>query len=133
MTVGVLIITHNRIGEEMLTTAQTIVGQTLNGIANISIPGDLEPGDLGKYADKVKQGLLELDQGDGVLIITDMPGATPSNLARYFATDRNVRIITGLNLAMLIRIINYIDQPLELLAEIGIVGANKGISQEDDL
>ena len=125
--VGVLIVTHNRIGEEMLATAQAIVGKSLTNVDKVSIPGNLTPDKLGLYADKVKNSILSLDKGDGVLIVTDMHGATPSNLAHYFAREHNVQIISGLNLPMLIRVINYAEQPLELLAKTGIVGANKGI------
>lgn len=131
--VGVLIVTHNAIGQEMLKTAQSIVGRTVASIKTVAIPSDLKPQQLGLYADQIKAAIKSLETGDGVLIITDLFGSTPSNLAHYFAADRKVRIISGLNLPMLIRIINYADQPLELLAKIGIVGANKGVTSESDL
>lgn len=131
--VGVLIITHNRIGEEILATAENIIGKSLPMVRTIGIPGALKPDDLGLYADLVKANIDDLEVGDGVLIITDLYGATPSNLAHYFAADHRVKIIYGLNLSMLMRVINYAEQPLELLAKIGIVGANKGISSEADI
>ena len=133
MSAGVLIITHNRIGEELLKTAETIIDKSLPRVINISIPGNLKPEKLGYFADQVKSSLEKLDNGDGVLILTDMLGATPSNLANYFASKRNVKIISGINLPMLIRVINYAEQPLELLAKIGIVGANKGITNENEI
>lgn len=131
--VGVLIVTHNRIGEEMLSSAETIMGKSLTGVVSVAIPANITPDELGRYADQIKTGIYGLEQGDGVLILTDIPGATPDNLAHYFAAEQRVKIISGLNLSMLIRIINYSDQPLELLAKIGIVGANKGITEETDL
>lgn len=131
--VGVLIVTHNRIGEEMLHCAETMMGKSLPGVVSIAIPANLTPDELGRFADQIKAAINDLEQGDGVLILTDIPGATPDNLARYFAAEKKVKIISGLNLSMLIRIINYSDQPLELLAKIGIVGANKGITQEIDV
>ena len=131
--VGILIVTHNHIGEEILKTAQTILGKKLPSVKTVSIPGDLSPDELGIYADQIKMSINLLDRGEGVLIATDMYGATPSNLAHYFSENHPVKIISGLNLSMLIRIINYSDQPLELLAKIGIVGANKGITKETDL
>jgi PTS system ascorbate-specific IIA component len=131
--VGILIVTHNLIGKEMLTCAETIIGKSMHGVISIAIPADITPDELGRYADQIKRAIDELQQGDGVLILTDMAGATPSNLVQYFAAKQHVQIITGLNLSMLIRIINYADQPLELLAKIGIVGANKGITPEIDI
>lgn len=133
LMVGVLIITHNRIGEQLLKTAESIVGKSLSRLKNVAVPGDVSPADLGRYADQVKATIEKLDDGDGVLILTDLYGATPSNLAHYFAERHQVRILAGLNLPMLMRVINYADQPLELLAKIGIVGANKGITREDDI
>jgi PTS system mannose-specific IIA component len=133
VTTGVIILTHNRIGEELLRTAENIIGKSLPRVVNICIPGDIKPAELGFYADQVKSSIDELDNGDGVLILTDMHGATPSNLAHYFAADHQVKIVSGINLPMLIRVINYAEQPLELLAKIGIVGANKGITNEQDL
>lgn len=128
--VGILIVTHNHIGEEMLKSAEVILAKKLTMVRTVAIPGDVKAAELGLFADHIKQSIEHLDQGDGVLIITDMPGATPSNLAHYFARDHQVIILTGLNLPMLIRIVNYEDQPLELLAKVGIVGANKGITEQ---
>ena len=130
---GILIVTHNQIGHEMLRTAETILGKRLENVFTIAIPGDLRPDALGQYADQVKTAIEALDKGEGVLIATDLYGSTPSNLAHYFASDHHVRILSGLNLPMLIRIINSADKPLELLAKIGIVGANKGITEGSDL
>ena len=131
--VGILIVTHNHIGEEILKTAQTILAKKLPLVKTVSIPGDLSPDELGIYADQIKMSIDILNKGKGVLIITDMFGATPSNLAHYFSENHLVKVISGLNLSMLIRVINYSDQPLELLAKIGIVGGNKGITKETDL
>ncbi len=130
---GILIVTHNQIGHEMLRSAETILSKQLDGVFTIAIPGNLKPDAVGQYADQVKAAIGTLDKGDGVLILTDLYGSTPSNLAHYFAKDNNVIILAGLNLSMLIRIINHADQPLELLAKIGIVGANKGITEDKAL
>ena len=130
---GILIITHNQIGHEMLRSAETILSKKLDSVFTIAIPGDLKPDAVGHYADQVKAAIETLDKGDGVLILTDLYGSTPSNLAHCFAKDNQVIILSGLNLSMLIRIINHAEQPLELLAKIGIVGANKGITEEKDL
>lgn len=131
--VAVIIITHNSIGEEMLKTAEQIVGRAMPSVSSIGVPGDIRPEQLAEYADLTRSTIDDMDQGDGILIVTDIVGATPNNLAQYFAEDHRVKIISGLNVSMLIRIINYSDQPLELLAKIGIVGGNKGITRESDV
>ena len=129
--VGILIVTHNNIGKEMLKTAETIVGKCVPGIRTVGIPGNLLASDLAKYADQIKADIDLLDKGQGVLILTDMFGATPSNLAHYFANNHDVKIISGLNLPMLIRIINYDDQPLLEMTNTAISGANNGITKQD--
>ncbi|MBC8210921.1 MAG: PTS fructose transporter subunit IIA [Gammaproteobacteria bacterium] len=129
---GILIVTHNNIGKEMLKTAETIVGKCVATIRTVGIPGDLIAAELGRYADQIKSDIDTLDKGQGVLILTDIFGATPSNLAHYFANHHNVKIVTGLNLPMLIRIINYDEQSLPEMALSAIQGANKGISKEED-
>ena len=128
--VNILIVTHNKIGVEILKSAEIIVGKCIPSVKTISIPGNLKSDGLGLYADQIKSDIEFLEKGDGVLILTDILGATPSNLVHYFASSHNVKILAGLNFPMLIRILNYADQPLELLAKIGIVGANKGITKE---
>ena len=131
--VGVLIVTHNGIGDEMLKTAETFVGKHLPDALSIAIPGDLTADQLGGYADRIQQAIDALDHGEGVLILTDLMGATPSNLAHYFANDHAVKILTGLNLPMLIRVINYADSDLDALARAGIQGANRGITPESEI
>ena len=128
--VNILIVTHNKIGVEILKSAETILGKCIPSVKTISIPGNLKPEELGLYADQIRSDIDSLEKGDGVLILTDIFGATPSNLVHYFSSSHHVKILSGLNLPMLIRILNYAEQPLELLAKIGIVGANKGITKE---
>lgn len=127
--VNILIVTHNNIGEEILKTAEIILGKCITSVKTISIPGTIKADELGSYADQISTNIESLEKGDGVLILTDILGATPSNLVHYFASSHHVKILSGLNLPMLIRIFNYADQPLELLAKTGIVGANKGITE----
>lgn len=131
--VPVLLLTHNRIGEEMLSTLQTIADHPLEKFESFSIPGDLHSDDLGAYVDLLRKILDRLEQGEGVLVLTDIPGATPANLANYFAQEYPLKIVCGLNLPMLLRIVNYRESPLDLLAKIAIVGANKGITKESDI
>ncbi len=63
---GILIVTHNQIGHEMLRTAETILGKRLENVFTIAIPGDLRPDALGQYADQVKAAIEALDKGEGV-------------------------------------------------------------------
>lgn len=129
MTVSLLLVTHEGIGAQLVTVADAIVKQGMIPITRISVPSDLEPEELGKYADLIRNTIHEQDHGDGVLVLTDIFGATPDNLARYFSQDRNARVISGINLPMLLRVLNYASQSLEQLCETALRGGVAGIQQ----
>lgn len=127
MKVGLLIITHNQIGAELIATANSILGNKLPPIQSISIPAELDPVSLGGYADQIRDTIADLTAKQNLLIITDIYGATPNNLARYFANDLNAEVVSGVNLPMLLRVLNYSQQDLNQLVVTAIEGARKGI------
>ena len=129
MKVALLIITHNQIGQELIATASAILGINTPPIYSISIPAELKPSDMGKYADQIRELMVELNSRHEVLVLTDIYGATPNNLARYFANGLNVAVISGVNLPMLLRVLNYCEQDLDQLVITAIEGAKKGILQ----
>ncbi|MFT4650509.1 MAG: PTS system mannose-specific IIA component [Polaribacter sp.] len=138
MTVGLLVITHNRLGQELIDTAASILGNHSLEVNFIPVPSNLSPCDLGRYADQIKSTIDRLniassndsDNDNGILILTDICGATPYNLAKYFATDKNISIVSGINLPMLLRVLNYPNQSLEALSLTAIEGARKGVIQD---
>ena len=130
MTVSLLVITHNHIGQELIDTATSIVGSTALEIDFVSVSAQLKPHDLGRYADQIKNTITALDIGNGILILTDICGATPYNLAKYFATDKNIKIVSGINLPMLLRVLNYSNQSLHDLSLTAIEGGHKGVIQD---
>ena len=128
MSVKLLVVSHNRIGQEMVEVARSILGDNCAPVRFVSISSNLQPQDLGAYADQVKDVIGELISDFGVLILTDIFGATPSNLAGYFAAGLKVRVVSGINLPMLVRVLNYHNQDLEELVTIAIKGAKTGIT-----
>ena len=129
MKVALLIITHNQIGQELISTVRSILGNNKPPIDSISIPANLDPGDLGGYADQIREKIIDLASRHKVLILTDIYGATPNNLARYFANEVNAVVISGVNLPMLLRVLNYSTQDLDELAITAIEGGKIGIVQ----
>jgi PTS system mannose-specific IIA component len=129
MNVGFLIITHNQIGQELIATASAIFRGNTPLMRSISIPAELEPGNLGEYADQIRDTIAELVTEQSLLILTDLYGATPNNLARYFANELNAEVVSGVNLPMLLRVLNYCGQNLDQLVITAIEGAKKGVVQ----
>ena len=129
MKVALLIITHNQIGSELISTAGSILGNNALPIHSISIPAELNPGDLGGYADQIRDTIVDLNSRQKLLVLTDIYGATPNNLARYFANDINSVVLSGVNLPMLLRVLNYCERDLDQLVITAIEGARKGIVQ----
>ncbi len=127
MSVGLLVISHNNIGEQLCAAASSILKQNMPPISQISIPSELEPEVLGQYADTVRNLMQQQDTGEGVLVLTDVHGATPDNLARYFCNECNAVVVSGINLPMLLRVLNYAHQSIGQLCETAISGGKTGI------
>ena len=132
MSVGILVITHEDTGAQLVSVARTIFEQPAIAISLVSVPADLEPAVLGKYADLIHNAIKDRDNGQGVLVLTDVYGATPDNLARYFSRDYNARVVSGINLPMLLRVLNYPQQPLEQMCETALEGGRSGIQLEQE-
>ena len=124
-----LLVTHEGIGAQLVAVADAIIKQGMAPIIQISVHADLEPVELGKFADLIRDIIHQQDHGDGVLVLTDIFGATPDNLARYFSQDRNARVISGINLPMLLRVLIYATQSLEQLCETACIGGIAGIQK----
>jgi mannose PTS system EIIA component len=104
--IGVVVVTHGQLATELLNAAETIVGE-LPRFAAVSIGWHEDTQDArGEIAD----ALGRVQQGQGVLILTDMFGGTPSNLAMTFLGQDNVEVITGVNLPMLIKLAGLNEQ-----------------------
>jgi mannose PTS system EIIA component len=104
--VGILIVTHGRLAQELVETTKTIVGKNIDHIIPISVGWNDDMADIQKT---ISSAIAKVDQGKGVLILTDMFGGTPSNISLSFLSDK-VEIITGVNLPMLIKIVNVGDR-----------------------
>ena len=130
MSVGLLLVSHNDIGAELCATAVSIMKQNMPAVRQVSIPSDVKPEVLGQYADLVRNTMQELVNDDGVLVLTDVHGATPDNLARYFCNECNAVVISGINLPMLLRVLNYAHQSIGQLCETAIKGGTNGIRQD---
>ena len=98
--IGVVVVTHGQLARELLHAAETIVGD-LPRFTAVSIGWHDDTQDA---REEIAQAIARVQQGDGVLVLTDMFGGTPANLAMSFLAADNVEVITGVNLPMLIKL-----------------------------
>jgi len=98
--IGIVIVTHGNIAEELIKTAEMITGKR-EGVIGV-------PTDPSKSVDEIKKeiemAIKKVDTGDGVLILTDMFGGTPSNISLSFLKDEKIEVVTGVNLPMLLKL-----------------------------
>ena len=109
--IGVVVVTHGQLATELLNATETIVGD-LPRFTAVSIGWHEDTQDA---REEIAAAIGRVQQGQGVLILTDMFGGTPSNLAMTFLGQQDVEVITGVNLPMLIKLAGLAEQP-DLLA-----------------
>jgi len=126
MSVGILLITHNNIGKVLLETALTNLHRKDSPAVAVAIPISFDC-DPEQSFSACRQMLEEANRGQGVLVLTDMYGATPSNIAHRLSDGSEVRVVAGLNLPMLMRVLNYADRDLNELVEKAITGGKEGV------
>jgi PTS system ascorbate-specific IIA component len=100
--IGVLVVTHGSIGEALLTSAAQILGSTPPQVATLSVWRQDDPDDLVLRA---RELLDALDAGDGVLVLTDIFGATPGNAISHLLADGRIEGVSGISLPMLLRVL----------------------------
>lgn len=107
MKIGVVIVTHYGLGSEFLQALRLIIPEAPD-FQSVAI-------DPSQSVDEMRElilaGIKEADGGGGVLILTDMFGGTPSNIALSFLEEQNVEVVTGINLPMLIKLATLRDEP----------------------
>ena len=104
--VGVIVVTHCHLAEELIAAAELVVGENLKKFQAVSI--DPKEGS-DEIREKIIAALRRADEGHGVLILTDMYGGTPSNISLSFLEKNRIEVITGVNLPMLLKLATYQD------------------------
>jgi mannose PTS system EIIA component len=111
--IGALVVSHGHLARELVAAAEMIVGE-ISHIQAVSIGWHDDVNDARK---EIEKRIAEVDKGQGVLILTDMFGGTPSNIAFSFHDPGKVDIVTGVNLPMIIKIANQNEsESLEALS-----------------
>ena len=118
--VGILIISHGMLAEALISSVQSLVGN-LQRVRGVSIwPKDNEE----EIKDRIRKSVAELNDGNGVMILTDILGGTPTNLSLPFLEDEKVEVVTGVNMPMLLTLSSYRNG--RSLKEIGTLAKKSG-------
>ena len=122
--IGMLLITHGRYGEDLLASASHVLGRPLTQVGHLAVSVKDEPEAMLGEARRV---LKSIDDGNGVLVMTDMYGATPCNIASQLIEGGNVEAVSGVSLPMLVRALAYRDAPLAKVRDKAITGGTEGV------
>jgi PTS system ascorbate-specific IIA component len=129
MAVGILLVTHPGIGSALIEVASRLLRRLPLDTQAFEVPFDADPDALLPLA---SAALRRVDGGHGVLVLTDLYGASPSNLAARLARlGTPVRRVSGLGLPMLMRVMNYADLELDELPAVAGAGARNGVIHDD--
>ena len=125
--IGIVIVTHSQLGDALIGAAEFIIGNRPEAIGSVSI-------DLSENADKLRtkiaRGIKKVQGQEGILILTDMFGGTPSNLSYSFLEEGHIEVLSGVNLPILIQAASLRDKNMkldELAANLEVFG-KKSIS-----
>ena len=129
MSVSLLIITHDQIGTALMDTANAMLDVSPMPVDIIAVLREHNPDVLVDEAERI------IEKNEQTLVLTDMYGSTPSNIACGLHVQGNVRVVSGINLPMLVRILNYPRLSLDELVDKAISGGRDGVltcSREQD-
>jgi mannose PTS system EIIA component len=123
--IGILIVAHGAFGEALIHSASHVLGKRPLQVRQLGVTVHDDPDAILPQArDLVRQ----LDGGDGVLVLTDILGATPSNIATRLLDAGRVEGLAGASLPMLIRALTYRDEPLAAVVEKAMSGGHDGVA-----
>ncbi|MDM8535331.1 PTS fructose transporter subunit IIA [Desulfobacterales bacterium HSG17] len=124
--IGIVIVTHGRLGDSLIETAEFILGSRVEAMTAVSININEAPDEL---RGKIVRGLKTVNRKKGTLILTDMFGGTPSNLSYSFLEEGKVEVLSGVNLPILLKAVNSREKmELAKLSEILEIYGKKSIS-----
>lgn len=122
--IGILIIAHGTLGESLIHCASHVMGKRPPMLRQLGLGTDDDPAAMLPQAQHL---VKELDEGQGVLILSDIYGATPCNLVGKLLVPGQVEGVAGLNLPMLVRVLTYRNVNISKLVEKAISGGREGV------
>jgi PTS system mannose-specific IIA component len=126
--IGILIVSHGTFGESLIHSASHVLGKRPLYLRQLGVTVHDDPDAILPVGVDL---IRFLDQGQGVLVLTDIFGATPSNIAMKLLVPGRVEGVAGVNLPMLIRALTYRDEPLGSVLDKALSGAIEGVMRMD--
>ena len=124
MSVGIVIVTHGKTGESLIQEAGFVLGKAMDDILFLEFN---HSEDLSGNISEIRTSIATADSGHGVIVLSDLMGASPSNLIADVLEEYHAVLVTGINLGMLIRVCNYRDKTLELVARMAVEGGRRAV------
>ena len=124
MSVALFLVTHVGIASNLVAVAEAVIKRKSQNLSYTEVAMDAN---LDLVNEDIEQRLAQLDTKQGILFLTDIYGSSPSNIAMRLAEKHHAHLISGVNLPMIIRLLNYRDEVEDRLIEKALSGAKKGI------
>jgi mannose PTS system EIIA component len=122
--IGILIVSHGAFGEALIHCASHVLGKRPLRVRQIGITVHDDPDAILPQAQELVRAL---DDGSGVLVLTDILGATPANIATRLLAPGKVAGVSGVSLPMLVRALTYREQPLDVVLLKAMSGGREGV------
>lgn len=122
--IGIFLITHGTLGESLIQCASHVLNKRPAQTVQLGVSAQDDPLDMLPLA---RQMLAWADSGHGVLVLTDVFGATPSNIATKLAVPGSIEIIAGVNVPMLLRVLTYRERDMNTLVQRAVSGGCDGV------
>jgi PTS system mannose-specific IIA component len=127
--VGILLLTHAPLGNAFIDAASHVFRGRPERLQAIDVSADQDTAEVRRLA---QAAIAQLDDGSGVLVITDVMGGTPSNCTLQLCQPGHVEVIAGISLPMLLRAITYRNDTLDVVVEMAIAGGQSGAVRVDN-
>lgn len=122
--VGILLITHAPLGKAFIEAATHVFRGAPEHLESLDVVADQDPEEIRRLA---REAIARIDDGAGVLVLTDIIGATPCNCTLAFCVPGKVEVLAGVSLPMLLRAISYRHNTLDSVAEMALAGGQRGM------
>jgi PTS system ascorbate-specific IIA component len=127
--VGILLLTHAPLGDAFIQAATHVFRGRPERLEAIDVRADEDTGEVNRIA---SEAISRLDDGSGVLVITDVMGGTPSNCTLRLSDPGHIDVIAGISLPMLLRALTYRNDTLDVVVEMALAGGQSGAVRVDN-